>query len=278
MASTNPTPTTEQVASGALSMEQVLLSIMKNQETISSTIGMLREDVDNLKISPPAPKKAMSNTFQTPHQKLRNEAIPARSQSEPPVSKVTAQKKPAPSSAKSKSSTKNTPPSFKTPVKRNPFQMQSVDFHPEFKGVKTPLLENEANVQALAERQLQTVKLARGVSRIGVSYQSYIQGALACLGFSRCSPNLAQNSKDLYNVACQILAITTFQQVAAAGSFDNQNVNLSFIMQMGLLQKAYNHFVHYFMKAWYDKEEKLGGSVKAAGAKNSINKSRERVS
>ncbi|MBW0585359.1 hypothetical protein O181_125074 [Austropuccinia psidii MF-1] len=128
MASTNPTPTTEQLASGALSMEQVLLSIMKNQETISSTIGMLREDVYKLKISPPAPKKSMSNTSQIPHQKLRNEAIPAHSQSESLVSKVITQNKPALSSEKSKLSTKNHPLSFKTPVKRNPLQMQSVDF------------------------------------------------------------------------------------------------------------------------------------------------------
>ncbi|MBW0488776.1 hypothetical protein O181_028491 [Austropuccinia psidii MF-1] len=96
MASRNPTPTAEQVSSGGLSMEQVLLSIIINKEKISLTIGMLREDVDKLKISPPPSKKAMANTSQTPHQELRNEAIPAHSQSEPPVSKVTPKKKPTP--------------------------------------------------------------------------------------------------------------------------------------------------------------------------------------
>ncbi|MBW0576358.1 hypothetical protein O181_116073, partial [Austropuccinia psidii MF-1] len=307
MASTNPTPTTEQLASGALSMEQVLLSIMKNQETISSTIGMLREDVYKLKISAPSPKKSISNTSQIPHQKLRNEAIPAHSQSEPPVSKVTTQNKPA-RFQKNQNHPQRILPHHsrllsniilckcnlvlwdiaeKDAIPFAPVQETLVQFYFRFSNSKdlnnalkdcskTPLLKNEADVQALAARKLQTVKLACRVSRIGALYQSYIQGALACLGCSRWSPNLAQNSKDLYNVACQILAIAAFQQAAAAGAFDNQNVNLAFIMQMGLLQKTYNHFVHYFMKAWYDKEAKLGGSVKAAGAKKSINKSRER--
>ncbi|MBW0534012.1 hypothetical protein O181_073727 [Austropuccinia psidii MF-1] len=322
MESTDPT-SSQQAVPSALNLEQVLLSIMKNQDSISSTIGILREDVDKLKISPPAP----TNTSQTSQKKKKDTSPLQRAQSEPPASKVALQKYPSPYSSKLKSSPKNTPPSSKTPVKCNPLQLQSIDFPPEFKGVKDafykhlkilwditekdavpsapsqetlvqfyrkfsnskelqsavqdscniPLLENENDVRALAARQLKSVKLAQGISRIGASYQSYIQGALARLGFTIWSPNLAQDSEDLYNVACRILAITTFQQIAAAGAFNNQNVNLAFIMKTGLMQKAYNHFVHYFMKARYEKEAKAGGSIKAAGIKNSTNKSRERL-
>ncbi|MBW0590496.1 hypothetical protein O181_130211 [Austropuccinia psidii MF-1] len=88
------------------------------------------------------------------------------------------------------------------------------------------ILETKEDVQAFAAKQLQPVKMANGVSKLGAAYESYIQGALVRLGFTNWSPNLSQKSDELYNVACCILAITTFQQIAAAGAFDNRNVNL----------------------------------------------------
>ncbi|MBW0476241.1 hypothetical protein O181_015956 [Austropuccinia psidii MF-1] len=66
MESTDPT-SSQQAVPSALNLEQILLSIMKNQDSISSTTGMLREDVDKLKMSPPAP----TNTSQTSQKKER---------------------------------------------------------------------------------------------------------------------------------------------------------------------------------------------------------------
>ncbi|MBW0570972.1 hypothetical protein O181_110687 [Austropuccinia psidii MF-1] len=93
------------------------------------------------------------------------------------------------------------------------------------------MLETKEDVQAFSAKKLQPVKMAHGVSKLGAAYESYIQGALVRLGFTNWSPNLSHKSDELYNVACRILEIKTFQQIAAAGAFDNCNVNLSYIIQ-----------------------------------------------
>ncbi|MBW0504156.1 hypothetical protein O181_043871 [Austropuccinia psidii MF-1] len=82
-------------------------------------------------------------------------------------------------------------------------------------------LNSEADVQAFASKQLQPVQLGRGMKHISQSYIDYIQGTLTRLGFTKWSPNLAQNQDDLYNVACRIIAVTTFQQLVAGGAYNH---------------------------------------------------------
>ncbi|MBW0513729.1 hypothetical protein O181_053444 [Austropuccinia psidii MF-1] len=159
-------------------------------------------------------------------------------------------------------------------VPEPPSQETLVQFYQKFSSsteIKTALeqsstaliLDNKDDVQAFAAKQLQKVELPHCSSKLGAAYESYIQGALVRLGFTIWSPSLLQKSDELYNMACHILEITTFQQIEAAGEFENHNVNLTFIMQTSLLQKAYDHFVHYFMKDCYNKELKVKGSYMA---------------
>ncbi|MBW0510554.1 hypothetical protein O181_050269 [Austropuccinia psidii MF-1] len=138
-------------------------------------------------------------------------------------------------------------------------------------------LADEDDVQEFARQKLQPVKLARGLQKLSQTYIDYNQGVLGRLGFSRWAPNLAQNHDDLYNVACRIAAISTFQQLAAGGAYNNYNMNFSFITRTGLLQKAYDHYVHYRMKEVWEKEMRNPGHYQAQASKDSSNKNRARL-
>ncbi|MBW0464127.1 hypothetical protein O181_003842 [Austropuccinia psidii MF-1] len=299
------TPSTDSTpAPGAFDIQNMLMGILKAQETISTTMNTMKGDVDKLKSQSElmSPAKGGLKLSQKSSKKKVNLEKFQRSQSEPPELLNSEKKSPKITSKQSSQKVVLAP---KTTPRCNPLQMQTPDFPPDFKGLKVLwniqkqdaipqpptqealvqfyrkfsnsteintalknctnvlMLENEDNVQAFAAKQLQPVKLARGVSKLGSSYESYIQGALVRLGFTIWSPNLAQKSDDLYNVACQILAITTFQQIAAAGAYNNHNVNLTYIMQTSLLKKAYDHFSHYLIKKCYNQELKVKGSYQA---------------
>ncbi|MBW0512290.1 hypothetical protein O181_052005 [Austropuccinia psidii MF-1] len=133
-------------------------------------------------------------------------------------------------------------------------------------------LADEDDIQEFARQKLQPVKLARGLQKISQTYINYIQDVLGRLGFSRWAPNLAQNHDYLYNVSCWIAAISTFQQLSAGGAYNNYNMNFSFITRTGLLQKAYDHYVHYHMKEVWEKEMKNPGHYQAQASKHSSNK------
>ncbi|MBW0556915.1 hypothetical protein O181_096630 [Austropuccinia psidii MF-1] len=305
----------------------ILMTILQSQERISHSVGTLKEDVDQLKLTPELPKNVdskLSKKKSTPTEPRSQAGKPKisqqRAKSEPPPSILTPKKTSKPNSAK-KVVAKPTP----TP-KRDPLQLQGKELPPDFKGVKEALfkhirmlwdirekhslpdpptqtdladfyrkfsnskqikeaiqeaggaeMNSEADVLAFARKQLQPVELGRGMKNLSQSYIDYIQGTLGRLGFTRWSPNLVQNKDDLYNVACRITAITTFQQLVAAGAYNHLSMNFSYIMKTALLQKAYDHYVHYLIKSRVDKEQKLQGSYRASIAKASSNTNRARL-
>ncbi|MBW0545568.1 hypothetical protein O181_085283 [Austropuccinia psidii MF-1] len=133
-------------------------------------------------------------------------------------------------------------------------------------------INGEEDLHAFAKKQLQAVNLSRGLNKISKTYMDFMQGSLARLGFTIGSPNLAQNHDNLYNFACRIFCVTTFQQLAVAGAYNNYSINFPYIMKTALLQRAYDHFVHYWMKAYCDKEVTAPGSSKEGKAKGLSNK------
>ncbi|KAG0140621.1 hypothetical protein CROQUDRAFT_689816, partial [Cronartium quercuum f. sp. fusiforme G11] len=73
------------------------------------------------------------------------------------------------------------------------------------------------------------------------------------------APDLDAQLNSLYNKACQMKAIYTFQQAVANKVYTYMSVNLSYIKDLGLLQSSYNHYVHYYMAQIYSQEKKNEG-------------------
>ncbi|MBW0473735.1 hypothetical protein O181_013450 [Austropuccinia psidii MF-1] len=82
----------------------------------------------------------------------------------------------------------------------------------------------------------------------------YIISVLANLGIRRWAPDLNNMSDTLYNEACRISAIQTFRQISIGGAYEFMNFNISYLEDIQLLTKVYNHYVHYHMAQRYKKE------------------------
>ncbi|KNZ53606.1 hypothetical protein VP01_318g4 [Puccinia sorghi] len=99
----------------------------------------------------------------------------------------------------------------------------------------------------------------------------------ACAGLRVWCPNLEEDASSLYNVACCIGAITTFQEIAATQAYAYLNINPLQVNNTILLIQAYNHFVHFLMVRNYKKESKEAGTVARDATNKQIQKNRKRL-
>jgi hypothetical protein len=120
-------------------------------------------------------------------------------------------------------------------------------------------------------------KTAAQYRRIEEHILSYIQGYLARFGMKIWCPDLRQSPYSLYNSACRIIALDTFKQALVCHAYTHLKPNTSYVQDVELLGKMYDHWVHYYFYKRYLKECKLPGSVQAADETNPTYQNRKRV-
>ncbi|MBW0476128.1 hypothetical protein O181_015843 [Austropuccinia psidii MF-1] len=115
--------------------------------------------------------------------------------------------------------------------------------------------------EILTLRNMKPGKKKFGTSIIHMSDFSikFIISLLAKLGIRRWAPDLEDASDTLYNEACRISAIQTFRQISIGGAYEFMNVNFTYLQDLQLLTKVYNHYVHWYMAQRYKKEAKESG-------------------
>ncbi|KAA1135874.1 hypothetical protein PGTUg99_030999 [Puccinia graminis f. sp. tritici] len=250
----------------------------------------------------PAAKKVTITPSKSPPPVASTSRRFDRARSAPPEINTAVVEKPK----KARKSTKESP--AKAPArKRNPRQMQTGDFPATYAGTKaTPDLRDlqefydnfsrEEHVNQAASfgssgrelidiNQVQILKDARaGRIRIGNSYLNvgdnfirYAKGLMARLGFRKWRPNLEEDCDSLYNAACRIAAVTTFQELAGAKAYAYLNINPEAVQNMGFLIQCYNHFVHFLMLDKYKKENKEKGKLQKEVHHKNVQKNRERL-
>ncbi|MBW0553235.1 hypothetical protein O181_092950 [Austropuccinia psidii MF-1] len=71
--------------------------------------------------------------------------------------------------------------------------------------------------------------------------------------------NLEEAPDSIYNEACSIVALMTFQQITCSGAYKYMRANLTYCSDLGLLCSAYDHYVHYVLSEKFRKETREGG-------------------
>ncbi|MBW0485090.1 hypothetical protein O181_024805 [Austropuccinia psidii MF-1] len=97
-------------------------------------------------------------------------------------------------------------------------------------------------------------KLESSIIHISNFAIKYIISVLANLGICRWAPDLNNMSDTLYNKACRISVIKHFCQISIGGEYEFMNVNISYLEEIQILTKVYNHYVHCHMAQRYKKE------------------------
>ncbi|KAA1127309.1 hypothetical protein PGTUg99_034577 [Puccinia graminis f. sp. tritici] len=195
--------------------------------------------------------------------------------------------------------------------KRHPQQMQTGDFPSEFTTTKessvpkapelrdlqefynrfsndaqvqaaasstqSPGIINSSEVQCFKNVQGGRMKLGKSIIHIPDNQVRYARGLLTRLGLRVWCPNLEEDATSLYNAACRIAAITTFQEMAVSHAYDYLNINPKMVTATDLLIQAYNHYVHFVVFKNYNKEKKESGKIEKDSLKRKHQKNRERL-
>ena len=145
----------------------------------------------------------------------------------------------------------------------------------------------DSNSAALiSQDDILTLKNARsGKTKVGNSlvhiddgHISYIHAYLAKAGIRCWGPNLDEGPESLFNAACRISALISFQQIAISGGYNFLNFNPKYKDDMLLLIRAYNHYVHHVLAQKYHTECKMVGKNQQAIETHNASRNRTRVS
>ncbi|EFP79891.1 uncharacterized protein PGTG_05116 [Puccinia graminis f. sp. tritici CRL 75-36-700-3] len=138
-------------------------------------------------------------------------------------------------------------------------------------------LINTSEVQILKDARTGRIRIGNSYLNVGDNFIRYAKGLMARLGFRVWRPNLDEDSNSLYNSACRIAAVTTFQELAGAKAYAYLNINPEAVQNMAFLIQSYNHFVHFLMLEKFKKEQKEAGKLKKDVRHKNVQKNRERL-
>ncbi|MBW0483425.1 hypothetical protein O181_023140 [Austropuccinia psidii MF-1] len=120
-------------------------------------------------------------------------------------------------------------------------------------------LINEKEVQTLRDARAGRKKIGKHIVNLEDFYFHYIRSLLSRLGIRVWAPDLEEAPGFLYNEACRTVALMTFRQLACSGAYRYMRANISYLNDINLLHRAYDHFVHYLMTEKFKKENKQAG-------------------
>ncbi|EFP86431.2 uncharacterized protein PGTG_12387 [Puccinia graminis f. sp. tritici CRL 75-36-700-3] len=136
------------------------------------------------------------------------------------------------------------------------------DFEIRINNSNAAALIAQADVQTLKDACAGNIWVGWNFIHIGEMHLLYIHGYLAKLGIQCWGPDLEEGPESLFNSACRIAALKTFQQVAGAGSYDFMNFNHDYKDNMVRFIDAYNHYVHHVSSKKFQAKIKQPGKYK----------------
>ncbi|MBW0539232.1 hypothetical protein O181_078947 [Austropuccinia psidii MF-1] len=139
------------------------------------------------------------------------------------------------------------------------------------------VLISEEEVQMLCDACAGRQKIGKHIVNLDDFYFQYIRYLLSKFGICIWAPDLEAAPGSLYNEACRTIAIMTFRQVACSGAYQYMRANLSYLNNIDLIHRAYNHYVHYHMTEKFKKEIKETGKNLADDQKGVTQQRRQRL-
>lgn len=120
------------------------------------------------------------------------------------------------------------------------------------------------------------IKVGRGIIHVQDFFLRYSYAILAKVGIRQWAPDLEAAIDSLWNEACRISAIKIFRVWVTGKAFPN--ASYQYVNDILLLEKAYNHYVHYWLAKKYKRESKESGSNQKDDSKRATQRARQRVS
>lgn len=120
-------------------------------------------------------------------------------------------------------------------------------------------------------------KIASQLRGIEEHIIEHTQACLSRFGLISWAPDLRLTPSALYNSACRIIALDTFKQALVSHAYAHCSPNFSYVNNMVVLIKIYDHIIHHYFQKRYQKECRAPGSVRASDEANPLYRNRQQV-
>ncbi|MBW0475619.1 hypothetical protein O181_015334 [Austropuccinia psidii MF-1] len=140
-----------------------------------------------------------------------------------------------------------------------------------------PALVPVDTVQTLRNARQKRTKVGKYFIHLSEFSIIYVRSSLSKLGIRTWAPNLYEQPDSLYNEACRISALKTFRQLVVGGTYQFMNVNQSYINDLGLLTKSYDHYVHFYFYNIFNKEQVENGKHRKDNDRRALQESRTKL-
>jgi len=121
-------------------------------------------------------------------------------------------------------------------------------------------------------------RIALAVKNVEEFILRFVQTFISKFGLISWCPDFNQSPYSLYNSACHLIALNTFNQAIISQAYDFFHPNTKYLTNMDLLIKLYDHFVHYRMYEVFKRELHIPGSMQALSSTNPQYQSKLQVS
>ncbi|EGG07168.1 uncharacterized protein MELLADRAFT_86042 [Melampsora larici-populina 98AG31] len=183
----------------------------------------------------------------------------------------------------SQSSRRSSAPPKPSP-KRHPIQMAPDEAPPGFQGTRINALAEDAaardllpitDIVSLRDAKSGRIKVGKGIIHLQDFFLRYSVAMLAKLGICCWAPDLEDAPDSMWNEACRISAIKILRMWITGKVFPNADAK--FVHNLLLLERTYNHYVHYYMAKKYQKEAKESGANQREEARKTSQRGRQRL-
>lgn len=105
----------------------------------------------------------------------------------------------------------------------------------------------------------------------------HVRSYLAKLGLASWAPDFTQSPYSLYNMAMRMCAIDTFRFLVGATHYDFLQPDTRLVMDVALLTRLYDHYVHHYQFELWKAEIRTPGGTLTASERNKVTQARRRV-
>ncbi|EGG00758.1 uncharacterized protein MELLADRAFT_67596 [Melampsora larici-populina 98AG31] len=130
-------------------------------------------------------------------------------------------------------------------------------------------------IVTLADARSGRIKIGRGIVHVQDFFLCYSLAMLAKLGIRRWCPDLTDAPDSLWNEACRISAIRIFRMWVTGKAFPNASGQ--YLNNILLLERTYNHYVHYWIASKFKRETKENGSIQKEEERKAVQRARQRM-
>ncbi|PLW46648.1 hypothetical protein PCANC_14365 [Puccinia coronata f. sp. avenae] len=133
------------------------------------------------------------------------------------------------------------------------------------------------DILTLKDAQAGKTSVGKQFIHVQDGHIGYIHAYLAKLGIRCWGPDLDEGPESLFNSACRIAALISFQKIGIGGGYNFLNIDQKYKEDMVLFINTYKHYVHHVLAQKYHAKQRRSGSIQDSVTARNAARNRSRL-